>query len=90
MILIVGATGLLGGMIARQLLQQGKPVRILVQLNSPSEQMAQQGMPLRPPAWPKPTHGWPMATISGTTACQATPVRSMPHPCNLTNLPTPL
>jgi uncharacterized protein YbjT (DUF2867 family) len=44
LILIVGATGLLGGMITRQLLEQGNEVRILVRKNSPSEQLAQQGM----------------------------------------------
>lgn len=43
MILIVGATGIVGGMVARQLLEQGKEVRILVRENSPSEQMAPQG-----------------------------------------------
>lgn len=44
MILIVGATGIVGGMIARRLLEQEKEVRILVRENSPSEQMAPQGM----------------------------------------------
>ncbi len=44
MILIVGATGLLGGMITRQLLAQGKTVRILVRQNSPSVALAPQGM----------------------------------------------
>lgn len=44
MILIVGATGLLGGMITRQLLAQGKPVRILVRPDSPSAELAPQGM----------------------------------------------
>ena len=44
MILIVGATGLLGGMITRQLLAQGKPVRILIRQNSPSVALAPQGM----------------------------------------------
>lgn len=44
MILIVGATGVVGGMIARQLLEQEKEVRILVRENSPSERMAPQGM----------------------------------------------
>jgi uncharacterized protein YbjT (DUF2867 family) len=44
MILIVGATGILGGMITRRLLGEGKEVRILVRHNSPSEQMALQGM----------------------------------------------
>jgi NADH dehydrogenase len=44
MILIVGATGLLGGTITRQLLGQGKEVRILVRRNSPSEELAKLGM----------------------------------------------
>lgn len=44
MILVVGATGLLGGAIAQHLLLQGQPVRILVRQNSPSEQLALQGM----------------------------------------------
>jgi len=44
MILIVGATGILGGMITRRLLDQGKYVRILLRYNSPAEQMAAQGM----------------------------------------------
>jgi NADH dehydrogenase len=43
MILVVGATGLLGGLITRQLLDQGHAVRILVRENSPSEQLAPQG-----------------------------------------------
>ena len=44
MILIVGATGLLGGMITRQLLAKGKTVRILVRQNSPSVALAPEGM----------------------------------------------
>jgi uncharacterized protein YbjT (DUF2867 family) len=44
MILIVGATGMLGGMIAQQLLAQGRDVRILVRHNSVSEGMVAQGM----------------------------------------------
>ena len=44
MVLVVGATGVLGGMIARQLLAQGDEVRILVRRNSPSEELAKQGM----------------------------------------------
>jgi uncharacterized protein YbjT (DUF2867 family) len=43
-ILVVGATGILGGMITQRLLGEGKQVRILVRRNSPSEQMALQGM----------------------------------------------
>jgi uncharacterized protein YbjT (DUF2867 family) len=44
MILVVGATGVVGGMIARQLVEEGKDVRIFVRENSPSEQLALQGM----------------------------------------------
>jgi len=44
MILVVGATGILGGMITQRLLGEGKDVRILVRHNSPAEQMAVQGM----------------------------------------------
>jgi uncharacterized protein YbjT (DUF2867 family) len=44
MILVVGATGLLGGRITTKLLAQGKQVRILVRHDSPSAAMAQQGM----------------------------------------------
>ena len=48
MILVVGATGMLGGMITNQLLQQGKNVRILVRENSPAAEMAKQGMATDP------------------------------------------
>jgi uncharacterized protein YbjT (DUF2867 family) len=44
MILVVGATGIVGGMIAHRLLEQGKEVRVLVRENSPSAQLAKQGM----------------------------------------------
>ena len=44
MILIVGATGILGGLITQRLLGEGRDVRILLRHNSPSEQMAAQGM----------------------------------------------
>ena len=44
MILIVGATGILGGIITHRLLGEGKDVQILVRHNSPSEQLALQGM----------------------------------------------
>lgn len=43
MILVVGATGSLGGRITRGLLAQGKQVRILARHNSPSEELAKQG-----------------------------------------------
>ncbi len=42
--LVVGSTGILGGMITRRLLDEGQDVRILVRHNSPSEQMSLQGM----------------------------------------------
>jgi uncharacterized protein YbjT (DUF2867 family) len=44
MISIAGATGTLGGRIARRLLQAGQDVRFLVRHNSPSTQLAQAGM----------------------------------------------
>lgn len=44
MILVVGATGILGGIITQRLLAQGQEVRILVRHNSPAEAMAAQGM----------------------------------------------
>jgi NADH dehydrogenase len=44
MILVAGATGRLGGTIARRLLEQGREVRILVRHNSPSEELAKQGL----------------------------------------------
>lgn len=43
MITVIGATGVVGGMIARRLLEQGKEVRILVRRNSPSAQLAREG-----------------------------------------------
>jgi uncharacterized protein YbjT (DUF2867 family) len=43
MILIAGATGIVGGMITRRLLEQGKEVRILVRHHSPSEELAKEG-----------------------------------------------
>src|SRR5215213_9624057 len=43
MILVAGATGIVGGMITRRLLEQGKDVRILVRHNSPSEELAREG-----------------------------------------------
>lgn len=44
MILVAGATGMLGGMITQQLLAQGKDVRILVRHDSASDALAAQGM----------------------------------------------
>jgi NADH dehydrogenase len=48
MILVVGATGRLGGDIALRLLAQGKPVRVLLRRNSPAETLAAQGMAVSP------------------------------------------
>jgi len=47
MILVVGATGRLGGMITQRLLAASKEVRILVRHNSPSEALAEQGLATR-------------------------------------------
>jgi uncharacterized protein YbjT (DUF2867 family) len=47
-ILVVGATGILGGMITKRLRSGGRDVRILVRQNSPAEQMALQGMATSP------------------------------------------
>lgn len=44
MIMVVGATGTLGGRIARRLLAQGKNVRILVRDPSPSAELAPMGL----------------------------------------------
>ncbi len=44
MVLVVGATGIVGGMIARRLLEQGGEVRIMVRRDSPSVQLAPQGL----------------------------------------------
>jgi uncharacterized protein YbjT (DUF2867 family) len=74
MILVAGATGLLGGSITRQLLAQGHEVRILVRRNSPSEQLAQQGMatPARAliEAGAQPAHGDLKDPASLAAACQ--------------------
>jgi uncharacterized protein YbjT (DUF2867 family) len=42
--LVVGATGVVGGMIARRLLENGQQVRVLVRRDSPSSQLVQQGL----------------------------------------------
>ena len=43
-ILVVGATGRLGGAITQALLAQGRTVRILVRRNSPSVELVKQGL----------------------------------------------
>ena len=48
MILVVGATGILGGMITQRLLSQGKDVRVLLRHDSPAGEMAKQGMATSP------------------------------------------
>ena len=61
MILVIGATGIVGGMITRRLLEQSKEVRILVRNNSPSAQLAQDGRATPAEslieAGPQPVHG---------------------------------
>lgn len=44
MILVVGATGQVGGAITQKLLAEGRSVRVLLRQNSPSEQLAAHGM----------------------------------------------
>src|SRR5215210_3187783 len=44
MILVVGATGVVGGMIARRLLEKDKEVRVVVRRDSPSSPLIQQGL----------------------------------------------
>jgi NADH dehydrogenase len=48
MILVVGSTGLLGGLITRRLLEAGRETRILLRHDSPAEAMAAQGMATSP------------------------------------------
>jgi uncharacterized protein YbjT (DUF2867 family) len=48
MILVVGATGLLGGMITKNLLERGEQVRILVRHNSPSVELSKKSMATDP------------------------------------------
>jgi NADH dehydrogenase len=43
MILVVGSTGLLGGLITRKLLRKGEPVRILVRQGSPYQALVEAG-----------------------------------------------
>lgn len=43
MILVAGATGMVGGMVTRGLLEQDKRVRVLLRTDSPSEQLAREG-----------------------------------------------
>jgi uncharacterized protein YbjT (DUF2867 family) len=44
MILVVGATGVVGGMITRRLLEEDKEVRVLIRRDSPTSQLVQQGL----------------------------------------------
>lgn len=48
MILVVGATGILGGLITQRLLEEGRDVRILVRQASSSEEMALKKMATSP------------------------------------------
>ena len=74
MILIVGATGILGGMITQRLLESGKEVRILVRHNSPAEEMAKQRMATSPQllieAGAQPVYGDLKDRASLDQACQ--------------------
>lgn len=74
MILIVGATGILGGMITQRLLEAGKEVRILVRHNSPAEELAKQRMATSPrlliEAGAQPVYGDLKDRASLDQACQ--------------------
>jgi uncharacterized protein YbjT (DUF2867 family) len=48
MILVVGATGRLGGVITERLLARGARVRVLLRKDSPAEHLAQQGLATLP------------------------------------------
>jgi uncharacterized protein YbjT (DUF2867 family) len=73
MILVVGATGILGGIITQRLLGEGKDVRILVRHNSPAEDLAKQGMATSPKtlieSGAKPIYGDLKDRISLDRAC---------------------
>ena len=74
MILVVGATGLLGGLITQQLLEQGEDVRILIRQNSPAEELAKQGLatpaPLLIDAGADPVYGDLKDPVSLIEACR--------------------
>lgn len=78
MILVVGATGILGGLITRRLLAQGKEVRILVRQNSPAEEMAKHGLATSPAALiaagAKPVYGDLKDRASLDAACRGVDV----------------
>ena len=73
MILVVGATGLLGGLITQQLLKKGEDVRILIRQNSPAEEMAKQGLGTSPQllidAGAEPIYGDLKDPVSLVNAC---------------------
>lgn len=74
MILVVGATGRLGGRITQRLLAAGKAVRILVRHNSPSQELAKQGLATPAPslidAGAQPVYGDLKDRASLDAACQ--------------------
>lgn len=59
--LIIGSTGILGGLITQQLVAEGQEVRVLLRYNSPAEQMALQNLATSPKtliaAGAKPVYG---------------------------------
>jgi len=74
MILIVGATGILGGMITQKLLSEGKDVRVLVRHDSPAKAMALQGLATSPQvlieAGAEPVYGDLKDPVSLDKACE--------------------
>lgn len=74
MVLIVGASGRLGGTVTRLLLARAAPVRILLRRDSPAEQLAAQGLATSPrdliAAGAQPVYGDLKDRASLDTACQ--------------------
>lgn len=73
MILIVGATGILGGMIAHHLIGQGQNVRVLLRHNSPAAELAKHYLATNPQslieAGAQPVYGDLKDRPSLETAC---------------------
>lgn len=74
MILVVGATGRLGGAIALKLLAQGREVRVLLRRNSPAAELAKKGLATLPEvllaAGAQPVYGDLKDRASLDAACQ--------------------
>lgn len=78
MILVIGGTGILGGIITFRLLEEGKSVRVLLRHNSPAEAAAKGGMATSPKslidAGAKPVYGDLKQPDSLMEACEGVDV----------------